>query len=202
MYNNTYPFPQSDDSSSIDEWIRQMQGSIPSFSAPDNEGPIGSDSSPGDSFRLPLDVSNYRDLSPHMPVDDARQSTFIGRSRSSDDILSSTFSNLDPILSLELPLFNASLQDRTQGYLSNSTFQFEGPQHVPISAGLDLGGAAPVSRSASKTPSSEESWEGGKVSSAGLGEMSSMSMFYNHSGIGAGGGRSSVKSLPDTLGYF
>jgi len=202
IYDNTYSLPESNASNAIDDWIRQTQNSVSSFQPfPASDLESRSDSLPDSSSSSPIPGAlNY----PSGMIYDAgagAQNVLVGRSRSFDDIFS-TFSNFDPNIPLDISLFNNDGVG-SPSYLTNN-FDIETLHNIESTPNdLDLV-VAPPSRSASETPSSSAaSGTGGDAlvnTFSDLGEMSSMSFFYNHAGSGAGG-RSSTRSLPD-LGYF
>ncbi|KIK70980.1 hypothetical protein GYMLUDRAFT_33079 [Collybiopsis luxurians FD-317 M1] len=201
-----FSLAESNDSNAIDEWIRQMQqGSVSSIRPLSIEDQSRSVSPPSNSLQLPGDSTGFRNSSSEImyTVGSGGQSTFAaGRSRSFDDILSSTFSNFDSNAPLDLSLFSANTVTSGDGqaYLPNATFDLGALQNVPsMSADFDLDAVVPRSRSASETSLSDESGVNRNAAFSDLGEMSSMSVFYHHS---SEGGRGSVRSLPDTLGYF
>ncbi|KAF9076304.1 hypothetical protein BDP27DRAFT_897645 [Rhodocollybia butyracea] len=127
---NPFSLSESDDSNAIDEWIQRLQTSVPSFQPlPASEfesrsrsgSPIGMGSNSSDHVTLPADTLNYQDPPSEMPLlySNGEQNTYIGRSRSFDDILSTFDTNVP----LDLSLYN-SQGDGTQGYVSNFQFDF------------------------------------------------------------------------------
>lgn len=201
IYNNTYTLPGVNNA--VDDWIRQTQDSISSFQQlPVSNWDTRGDSLPEGSSNSPVPDAPTYPLGMIYDNETGEQTALVGRSRSFDDILS-TFSNFDTNVPLDLSLFNNGEGGGDDGRTYHPGFDLETLQNIEsMSADFDLDVVpAPPSRSASETPSSSEaSAHGGNVHT--FSDLGEMSVFYRHNGAGAGGARSSVKSLPDTLGYF
>ncbi|KAJ3842352.1 hypothetical protein F5878DRAFT_607889 [Lentinula raphanica] len=199
IYDNAYSL------SGVDDWIRQMQSSIPAASFYGQSQSVSTSNltsnSPAVVNQFPLDDRLLRGAPGVMYANASGDpSALFGRSRSFDDLLLTYPSSFNTSVPLDLSFLNGDSQDFLLNSATSLTPSLQSV--VATSVGLDLAESVYRSRSASAA-SSETSGNDGNASLSALsdwGEMSSMSMFYQPHGGRGGGGGSSVNSLPDTMG--